>query len=307
MASKPNLFIIGAMKCGTTSLHNYLDAHPDIAMSENKEPGYFVEELGLRNGERWYQELFADENHCQYRGESSTHYTKLPLYSGVPERLFHFNPNARLIYIMRDPFERVISHYWHAVRDIHFGGELRPLIKAVSEQPDYLAFSDYALQLQPYIDRFGKDAVLTLTFESLIKAPQAELNRIFDWLRLPRQTIGNAAQTAHNQKPEVIQGVAGAGILNRIQYSATWDRIAHLVPVGFKDWARKIAYRKVDDDEVSRDVAKLRAIVLEKQQKQVDTLRRLLGRDFPEWSVQGTSPARQTTPAGVGAVQVDFA
>ncbi|MDA8347687.1 MAG: sulfotransferase, partial [Pseudomonadota bacterium] len=150
---KPNLFIIGAMKSGTTSLHEYLDTHPQIAMSREKEPGYFVEELSLRKGEDWYLSLFEQDARYQYVGESSTHYTKLPLYRGVPERLFRFNPDARLIYIMRDPFDRVISHYWHAVRDVHHGGELRPLLKAVQECPDYLCFSDYAMQLEPYIER----------------------------------------------------------------------------------------------------------------------------------------------------------
>jgi len=182
MPSKPNLFIIGAMKSGTTSLHNYLNAHPDIAMSEEKEPGYFVDELSLRRGEKWYCNLFENAQDYRYRGESSTHYTKLPLYRGVPERIFRFNPDAKLIYIMRDPFERVVSHYWHALRDIHHGGETRSLLKAVKEQPDYLAFSNYAAQLTPYLERFGQAAIYTLTFESLrqdlVNGPRGGVSRL---------------------------------------------------------------------------------------------------------------------------------
>lgn len=283
MPSKPNLFIIGAMKSGTTSLHNYLNAHPDIAMSEEKEPGYFVDELGLHKGEQWYCNLFESEKKYRYRGESSTHYTKLPLYRGVPERIFRFNPDARLIYIMRDPFERVISHYWHALRDIHHGGETRSLLNAVRERPDYLAFSNYEAQLAPYLDRFGREAIYTLTFESLRQDPNKEVNRIFAWLQLDNCEVHRETSTAHNQKPEEITAVAGKGLLNRIQYSQTWDRVSQFVPSGLKELAKKAAYRKVDQHRVEREIATLKALVATSQLEQIEALSARLGRTFPEW------------------------
>ncbi len=295
MAGRPNLFIIGAMKSGTTSLHNYLDMHPEIAMSEEKEPGYFVEELSLKRGADWYASLFKSDAQYRYRGESSTHYTKLPLYRGVAERLFEFAPDARLIYVMRDPFERTVSHYWHAVRDVHHGGELRRLIKAVTEAPsDYLAFSDYAMQLAPYIKLFGRDAIFTLTFESLVRDPQQEIDRIFAWLGLQTHSIGEHSSKAHNQKPENIVGVAGAGILNRIQYSGVWDRISPLVPGGIKKWAKSLAYKKVDEADSTAELEMLRNLVADTQQRQIEALSRLLNRDFPEWT-RGAQPTRART------------
>src|SRR5689334_23376690 len=199
MSLKPNLFIVGAMKSGTTSLHNYLDTHPRIAMSVEKEPGYFCKEFGAFNkGEQWYLDLFDQDPQCLYRGESSTHYTKLPVHDGVAARIHAFNPQARLIYIMRDPFERLMSHYWHSVRDIHYGGEVRPLLRAVEKKPDYLAFSDYAMQLEPYFHLFDRRAICTLTFESLLRNPQAELDRICDWLEVERLAPSDAFQKSHN-------------------------------------------------------------------------------------------------------------
>jgi hypothetical protein len=289
---RPNLFIIGAMKSGTTSLHEYLDTHPQITMSEEKEPGYFVEELGLAKGEEWYLSRWAklDGQH-RYRGESSTHYTKLPIFQGVPERLFQFNPEARLIYIMRNPFDRVVSHYWHALRDAHHGGELRSLLKAVKEDPGYLAFSDYAMQLEPYFERFGRGAVHTLTFEALIEDPQREVDRIYRWLGLPSHPIGAKSRQAHNQKPDDVTAVAGAGILNRIQYSAAWDRISPHVPAWLKNLAKKQAYRPVAEQEVEKDIPRLREAIAELQRRQIDRLTRLLGCDFPEWRAQERSRA----------------
>lgn len=297
---RPNLFIIGAMKSGTTSLHEYLDTHPQIAMSEEKEPGYFVAELGLPKGEAWYLSRWRrDDREYRYFGESSTHYTKLPLYQGVPERLFQFNPQARLIYIMRNPFDRIVSHYWHALRDQYHGGELRPLLKAVKEDPGYLAFSDYATQLEPYFDRFGREALLTLTFEALIENPQREVDRIYDWLGLPTHSIAEKLGKAHNQKPSDITAVAGAGILNRIQYSEAWDRISPHIPAWMKNWAKKQAYRPVAEQEVEKDIPRLREAVAELQRRQIDRLTRLLGRDFPEWRTE------EPSCAGVRAVSAE--
>ena len=110
----PNLFILGAAKCGTTTLHSYLIAHKEIFMSEIKELGFFVPEFSYQPKElSWYLSLFEQAENYRYIGESSTHYTKVPFYDGVAERVYMFAPEARLIYIVRDPIERAISHYWH--------------------------------------------------------------------------------------------------------------------------------------------------------------------------------------------------
>lgn len=289
---RPNLFIIGAMKSGTTSLHEYLDTHPQIAMSHEKEPGYFVEELKLHKGEEWYLSRWEQPGQFRYHGESSTHYTKLPVFQGVPDRLFRFNPHARLLYIMRNPFDRVVSHYWHSLRDVFHGGELRPLLKAVEEDPGYLAFSDYAMQLDPYFERFGRSAIHTLTFEALIEDPQREVDRIYRWLGLPSHPVADESARAHNQKPKDTTAVAGAGILNRIQYSNVWDRISPHVPAWMKDWAKKQAYRPVGDQEVLNDIPRLREAIGELQKRQIDSLSRLLGRDFPEWRTETENQRR---------------
>ena len=295
---KPNLLIIGAMKSGTTSLHEYLNTHPRIAMSHEKEPGYFVEELNMRRGESWYLSLFDQSLHYQYVGESSTHYTKLPLYKGVPERIFHFNPEARLIYVMRHPFDRTVSHYWHSVRDVAHGGELRPLLTAVIETPDYLAFSDYASQLQPYIALFGAHAVLTLTFEALIGNPQREVNRIYEWLGLQPHPIADESRRAHNKKPAAMVGVAGSGRLNRIQISRAWHRISPYVPGRFKDWAKARAYKPVDENSIQPDIQRLKELIGPIQQRQIEHLSKLLNRDFPEWRHDNATRSIPAEPNG---------
>ena len=84
-AELPNLIIIGGLKCGTTSIHHYLGLHPEIQMSKPKELNFFVEELNWDLGLDWYASRFDDR--FKVRGESSPHYTNLPRFTGVAERI----------------------------------------------------------------------------------------------------------------------------------------------------------------------------------------------------------------------------
>src|SRR5262249_21491992 len=140
----PNLFLIGAMKSGTTTLHHLLGTHPEIFMAQYKEPQYFTGHPNpnrfwfVRHGlpdhdAHWYFALFAEAHHdskIKYAGESSTDYTQRPTFEGCAERIGAFNPEARILYIIRDPIERSIAHFWHNVRTLQ---ETRSPIEAVRE------------------------------------------------------------------------------------------------------------------------------------------------------------------------------
>src|SRR5689334_23609212 len=88
----PNLIILGGLKCGTTSLHHYLNLHPQIAMSRPKELNFFVEELNWELGSDWYTSHFDPD--ADVRGETSPHYTNRPRFEGVAERLAETAPDA---------------------------------------------------------------------------------------------------------------------------------------------------------------------------------------------------------------------
>src|SRR6059058_1737729 len=81
----PNLLVIGGLKCGTTSLHHYLNLHPEVAMSRPKELNFFVAELNWPLGRDWYAGHF--EPGAPVRGESSPHYTNRPAFAGVSQRM----------------------------------------------------------------------------------------------------------------------------------------------------------------------------------------------------------------------------
>ena len=96
----------------------------------------------------------------------SVYYTHLPQATGVAERIRDFNPNARLIYMVRDPTERTISHYWHRVI---YNSEDRSLSRAIAEDTQYCDVSYYAMQLNSYFKQFNRDQIKILTLEELIQ------------------------------------------------------------------------------------------------------------------------------------------
>src|SRR5205085_5600381 len=129
----------------------------------------------------WYLQLFAPANEAIVVGESTTEYSRAPRFPGVPGRIAKFNPDARFIYVMRDPVERTISQYWFHVR---FCGERRDMLTAIREDAQYTDASNYAMQLTPYLELFGLDKIATLTFEDLCQNTCRVVQNLFCWLRV---------------------------------------------------------------------------------------------------------------------------
>ncbi len=177
-AALPNLVIIGGLKCGTTSLHHYLSLHPEIGMSRPKELNFFVSELNWPLGSGWYASHFSGRD--QVRGESSPHYTNEPRFSGVAGRMNELIPETRLIYVVRDPIERMLSHYLH---NIAGGYEQRPLEQALAD-PDsaYVDRGLYAMQLDPYLARFPRERIEIVAQEDLKADREQTMRSLFSFL-----------------------------------------------------------------------------------------------------------------------------
>ena len=136
-------------------------------------------ERGLWRSEERYLELFRSAGDATILGEASTNYSKLPIVPGVPERIAAFNPEARFIYLLRDPVERAISHYWHMVRH---HAEHRPIAEAVRRDRQFAAFSHYSMQLRPFLERFGRERVAVLIHERLLADPTGVMGGVYRWL-----------------------------------------------------------------------------------------------------------------------------
>ena len=176
----PNFLVIGAMKSGTTSLFHYLQAHPQIFMSPLKEVDFFAEEGNWDRGLDWYRRQFGGAGPSSIAiGEASTSYTKYPEYQGVAERIASCLPDVRLIYIVRDPIERIRSHYQHRAL---IGAERTPFESAVLQDPRYVDCSRYALQIEQYMRFFPREGLFVATSEELRSLRGQTMSRIYRFL-----------------------------------------------------------------------------------------------------------------------------
>ena len=288
VTARPNLFVVGAQKSGTTSLHAALAAHPEVFMSEPKEPGYFVpvhgrprEVYGFASTEeeyrRRYLELFEGAENYRYIGEATTAYAMVPRYESSARLIHDFNPDSRIIYIARDPIERTISHYW---RNCEHGCETRSPLRAILGLVDYCSFSHYAMQLQPYVDRFSRDRIYVLTMEAFSADPFAETSKMFDWLGLPPVNGETFFAQRKNITPRVIVQKRSR-ILDAVQQSRGYNAVRRFIPGPVRNWAYQFNNIQIDRTAVDLNavVEYLRPIQL----GQTDELIQLLGRDFPEW------------------------
>jgi hypothetical protein len=174
----PNLVVIGGLKCGTTSLHHYLNLHPEVEMSRPKELNFFVAELNWPLGVEWYETHF--DGAAPIRGESSPHYTNLPRFQGVAERMRSMLDEPRLIYVVRDPIDRMLSHYLH---NLGGGYDDRDLTEAFADpNSSYVTRSRYAFQLEPYLREFGADRIEIVAREELKRDRPSTMRRVFAFL-----------------------------------------------------------------------------------------------------------------------------
>lgn len=171
----PDFLIIGAMKSGTSTLQAQLAAQPGIFMTDPKEPNYFSDDAVYAKGPEWYESLFDGAAPGDLTGEASTHYTKLPTFPHTLARMRAALPAPKLVYIIRDPVERAISHFMHERSLDRVGSDFR---KAVDTQPEYVAYGRYAMQIAPFLEVYGRERVYLTSLERMTSDPKAELERV---------------------------------------------------------------------------------------------------------------------------------
>ena len=184
----PNFFVIGAAKSGTSALHEYLGLHPEIHMSQVKETHYFADPngwfpFGRISNRRDYERQF--ETGLPLRGESSPSYTLWPLQESVSERIHAAVPEARLIYLVRDPIKRMQALYLQRVAWQQNLGSFEEALGNI-EDPlnEYVIGSLYMQQLRRYLSCFDAERILVVDQTDLRADRQATLRRVFMFLEV---------------------------------------------------------------------------------------------------------------------------
>jgi hypothetical protein len=192
---KPNFLIIGAMKCATTSLCDILSQHPQIFVTEPKEPEFFCNEGAYARGWSWYESLFCGADSKIALGEGSTSYTKSSLHPHVAERIAAHLPDAKLIYIARHPLKRIESHWLHLIAS---GVDTPPLEHALKQWPHIIDTSLYWKQISAYRRFYCDERILVLFFEDFVRRPHDVMARCYEFLGVhPEANRADPSKPSH--------------------------------------------------------------------------------------------------------------
>lgn len=166
------------MKSGTTSLFCTLKDSQDIDASIKKDTKFFIDEKcggNWHKGSSWYKDQFS--NNGTINLEASTHYTKIPDYNGVPDRILKTLKDVKFIYLYRNPIDRAISHFFHnRVVDKEFI-DINSAFSNIKSK--YYNYSNYSKQIIPYLERFDKSKILVI---NIVDSPKIRLNQILDFI-----------------------------------------------------------------------------------------------------------------------------
>ncbi len=245
-------------------------------MSTPKELNFFIDDRREGNWHRgadWYGRHFDPE--FQVRGESSPNYTVDPVLPGVATRAARLVPDAKLIFMVRDPVERVRSGYVH-----HYANrrERRPLREAVLDPASsYVMRSRYHHQLSSWLEHFPMERVLVVSQDDLRLTRRPSLQRVWRFLGI-RENVSRAGFRKQRLKTEKLRRKTVVGrYVSRHVSAGQWHRIENAQLLGWHPLARPIEQPELDDDVRSRLEEMLR--------EDAERFRALTGLAFEDWSV----------------------
>jgi len=269
-----DFMIIGAQKCGTSSLAAQLAQHPGICFCSIKEPGYFDRTEHWQAGLEEYHRLYSPLE-GQICGEASTMYTFLPERRDTHSRLLAYNANLKLIYMMRQPVERIISQYSH--RLVRGRVKEDPEIAAFSD-PSYVTRTRYGVQIRPYLELFGREKVLLLIFEEYTRDQLRTLEQLAVFLGVSPDGFRGVDLTPQHRS-------AGQWYLKdsyrMIPRSSTFQAVASRVPSSLRRAARPYFSNRLE--EKPKFSADLRKALWRFLEDDVRTIEELLGRRLDIW------------------------
>ncbi|RBI66254.1 hypothetical protein DQ400_14480 [Vreelandella sulfidaeris] len=178
---KVDFMIIGAQKCGTTTLFDILNSHPSVNGCRPKEPHFFSSSKNWKNELQKYHNHFSKEEDMLHL-EASTTYTFYPLRNlRIWKDIYDYNPNTKFIYLVRRPIDRIISSYMHRYEKGYTDLKIE---EAIIKDRLYLDVTRYYTQISPYIRQFGRERVLIIDFDDFISHRQSVIDKISEFLSI---------------------------------------------------------------------------------------------------------------------------
>jgi hypothetical protein len=215
----PNFLVIGAMKCGTTTLYNDLQCSGDIFLPEKELNFLSSTQADRADAAAEYARHFRNARPDQICGDVSTTYAMLPDLAGVAERARRLlGEDTKVIYVVREPVSRAISHHYHMSCHQGAGRMDRDVDRSLREHASIVNFSRYAMQLEPWQRAFGDEAIKVVVFEEFVRDRETKLESIRQFLKLAEQQESTDISAIHNQSE-------GKRVLNRFWHGVYESRL----------------------------------------------------------------------------------
>jgi hypothetical protein len=285
---KVDFFIVGAPKAGTTSLYHYLSEHPQVEMSSQKEPDYFsdkaIHEQGMYytknrvNSLDKYESLFVQKESVVY-GEASVSYL---FYENVAEDIKKYNPNAKIIIMLRNPIERAFSHYLMDYRLGLISDSFENVLAKKSKHKNahlfyqqYIEVSKYAKQIQRYLDFFEKDSILFIDYEDFKINVSKTVDQVYNFLHISIEFAADI-NTKHNTftmpKNKVIRLIYSFVFLRKI--------LTFLFPIYLVKNIRVLLFKSDKKPELLKETRSLLKRIFNDD---IKNLEEVLSKDYSKW------------------------
>ena len=276
----PTFLVIGAMKAGTTSVYEYLRAHPQVFMSETKELKFFLASQpdgSWQRGVDWYERQFDGADGARAVGEASVGYSMYPHATGVSGRIAEIVPDVQLLYLVRDPIERMRSQYLMRVWN---GRERLPIEQALLTRPFYVDLSRYAMQIDQYLEHFPVENLLVVRSESLRRDLARTMERIFAFLGVRSDEAARIDKGEFNAGERLRRPV---GVDRMLRSIPGYQTIARTMPGSVRLAKYRVLNRRVKADlNISPNV---RRELEDRLCADIPRLRAYLGEDFDGWGI----------------------
>ena len=285
---KVDFFIVGAPKAGTTSLYHYLSEHPQVEMSSQKEPDYFsdkaIHEQGMYYAKNRvdtldkYESLFVQKESVVY-GEASVSYL---FYENVAEDIKKYNPNAKIIIMLRNPIERAFSHYLMDYRLGLISDSFENVLAKISKHKNahlfyqqYIEVSKYSKQIQRYLDFFEKDSILFIDYEDLKINVSKTVDQVYNFLHISTEFAADI-NTKHNTftmpKNKVIRLIYSFVFLRKI--------LTFLFPTYLVKNIRVLLFKSDKKPELLKETRSLLKRIFNDD---IKNLEEVLSKDYSKW------------------------
>jgi hypothetical protein len=235
----PNFLVIGAPKCGTTSICTLLSRHPEVFMSKIKEPHFFGRNDPNKTLE-WYKKYFVGSENLSAVGEGSTSYSHPHIIYKAADDIKNLIPNCKLIYIIRDPIKRLESDWKMRTREGWAAGSINDSIK---KQETLVGHGMYWLNINVYRRLFPDTQILILFLEDFSITPNNVMKKCFKFLGVDSNISINDSDKPYNA---FSQYRTDSKILKFIRKNPYYNSLKYSMPDVLYNISKKIFTKKLD-------------------------------------------------------------